>query len=149
MKKILILRYVLSKFHMLAYAGIHSKWFANRLFELIKRQSGIKLRVLFDTFKVNRYFQLKSKTPHHALSSNVVYQFTCSCDTNLSFIGMSMRHLGTRAGEHLNVDDSHKSAIKDHLRSCRQCCNGVCNVTSFKILRKCNIDYDTKNTKLY
>ena len=53
------------------YVGIHSKWFANRLSELIKRQFGIKLRVIFSTFEVNRYFQLKSKTPH-ALSSNVV-----------------------------------------------------------------------------
>ena len=57
---------------------------------------------------------------------------------------MSTRHLRTRAGKHLNLDNSHKSAIKDHLRSCRQCCNGVCNVTSFKILGKCNTDYDTK-----
>ena len=107
---------------------------------------GLNLRVFFffDTFKVNRYLQLKSKAPH-ALSSNVVYEFTCSCDTNLSYIGMFTRHLGTRAREHLNLDDSHKSATKDHLRSCRQCCNGVCNVTSIKIfLRKCTTDYDTK-----
>ena len=45
---------------------------------------------------------------------------------------------------HLNLDDSHKSAIKNRLRSCRPCCNVVCNVTSFEILRKCNTDYDTK-----
>ena len=57
---------------------------------------------------------------------------------------MSTWHLGSRAGEYLNLDDLHKSAIKNHLRSCRQCCYGVCNVTSFKILRKCNTDYDTK-----
>ena len=60
------------------------------------------------------------------------------------YIGVSTRHLGTRAGEYLNLDDSHKSAIKDHLRFCRQCCNGVCNITCFKMLRKCNTDYDTK-----
>ena len=65
------------------------------IIELIKRQFEIKLRVFFDTYKVNRYFQLKSKTPH-AFSSNVVYQFTCSCDTNLSYIGMSTRHLGEK-----------------------------------------------------
>ena len=57
---------------------------------------------------------------------------------------MSTRHLATRPGEYLNLDDSHRSAKKDHLLSCRQCCYGVCNVTSFKILRKCNTDYDTK-----
>ena len=43
-------------FVKLPYVGIHSKWFANRLAELIKRQFGIKLRVLFDTFYVIRYF---------------------------------------------------------------------------------------------
>ena len=98
-----------------------SKWFANRL---SKRQFGIKLCVLFVTFKINRYFQLKSNTLH-ALRSNVVHQFTCSCDANLSYIDMSTRHSGKRAGEHLNLDDSHKSAIKDHLRSCHQCCNRI------------------------
>ena len=57
---------------------------------------------------------------------------------------MSTRHLGTRAGGHSNLDDSYKSAVKDHLRSCHQCCNGVCDVSCFKILRKCKTDYDTK-----
>ena len=60
-----------------------------------------------------------------------------------------MRHLRTRAGEHLNLDDSHKSTMKDHLRPCHQCCNGVSNVTSFKILRKCHTDYDTKVHEAY
>ena len=42
-------------FVKIPYVGIHSKWFANGLSELIKRRFGIKLRVLFYTFKVNRY----------------------------------------------------------------------------------------------
>ena len=66
--------------------GVGSKWFANRLFKLMKRQFGIKLGALFVTFKINHYFQLKSNTPH-VLSSDVVYQFTCSYDKNLSYIG--------------------------------------------------------------
>ena len=140
-------------FVKIPHPSIHSKWFANRLSKFIKRQFGIKLRVLFDTFKVNRYFQIyfkvnryflgKSKTLH-ALSSNVAYQFTCSCDTNLSCIWLVYTTFGTKAGERLNLDDSQRRAIKDHIRSCRQCCNKVCNVTSFKILRKCNADFDTK-----
>ena len=36
-------------FVKIPYIGIHSKWFVNRLFELIKRQFGIKLRVIFVT----------------------------------------------------------------------------------------------------
>ena len=39
---------------------------------------------------------------------------TCSCDTNLSSFGMFTRDLGTRAGKHLNLDDSHQSAIKHY-----------------------------------
>ena len=57
---------------------------------------------------------------------------------------MSTRHLRKRTSEHLNLDDSHKNAIKGHLRSCRQCCNRVCTVTFCKMLRKYNTDYDTK-----
>ena len=73
-----------------------------------------------------------------------MYQFMCSCDTNLSYIGTSMQHLRIKAGKHFNLNNSHKNAIKNHLQSCHQCCNGVCNVTSFQILRKWHIDYDTK-----
>ena len=68
----------------------------------------------------------------------------CLCNMNLSCIDMSSQHLGTRAGKHLNLGDSHKNVIKDHLRSCSQCYSEVCNVTSFKILRKYFTDYDTK-----
>ena len=46
---------------------------------------------------------------------------------------MPTRHLGSRAEEHLKLEESYKGAIKDHLRSCHQCCNRVCNATSFKI----------------
>ena len=56
-----------------------------------------------------------AKVNFFTLSSNVVYQFLCSCDTNLSSVGMSLRHLGTRAREHLNLADINtKSAIKNH-----------------------------------
>ena len=58
---------------------------------------------------------------------------------NLPYIDMSTRHLRTRVEIYLNLDDFHKSAIKDRLRSCHQFCNGVYNVTSFKIL-----NYDAK-----
>ena len=61
-------------------------------------------------------FQLKLETPL-PLCSNVVFKFTCSCDTNLTYIGMSSRHLITRVKEHLNLADSRKSAIKDHILS--------------------------------
>ena len=72
---------------------------------------------IYKSFKVKSYFQLKSKTPV-ALCSNVVYHFTCSCDTNKTYIGMSSRHLSTRVQEHLNFNSNQKSSIKDHIMSC-------------------------------
>ena len=57
---------------------------------------------------------------------------------------MSTRHLWIKADERLNLDDSRKSVIRDHLRSRHQSCNRLCSVTSFKVLRKGRTDYDTK-----
>ena len=51
-------------FVKIPYGEIYSKWVVSRLSKLIKRQFGINLRILFDTFAVYRYFQLNSKAPH-------------------------------------------------------------------------------------
>ena len=56
---------------------------------------------------------------------------------------MSLRHLSTRAKEHLNLADRRKSAIKDHLYSCDICSNNL-DMDSFTILKKCNSEYETK-----
>ena len=71
---------------------------------------------MYKTFEVVSYFQLKSKTSA-ALGSNVVHKFSCSCDTNKTYIGMSSRHLITKVGEHLNFKSLQDSAIKHHILS--------------------------------
>ena len=54
-------------------------------------------------------------------------------------------HLETRAREHLNLPDINtKSAIKDHLYNCDKCSSMKHSVESFKILKKCVTEYDTK-----
>ena len=55
----------------------------------INKNNNFKLKIppIYKTFKVVNYFQLKSKTPV-ALCSNVVYRFSCSCDTNKTYIEM-------------------------------------------------------------
>ena len=103
----------------------------------------MKLRIVYDTFKINRYFQLKTKTPH-ALCSNVVYQFRCSCDTNLTYVGMTTRHLAARACEHLVFAQSHKSAIKDHIHACATGREDKYTVNSFQIAKRCHMEYETK-----
>ena len=88
------------------------------------------------------YLHIYTATPK-ALCSNIVYQFSCACDVHLSYFSMSSRHLSTRAKEHLNLADSRKSAIKDHLYSCDICSNNL-DMDSFTILKKCNSEYKTK-----
>ena len=96
------------------YVGKASIRFVKVLSRLYLKQFDVRLLPLYRTNKVGPYFQLKSETSL-PLFSNVVYKFTCSCDTNLTYIGMSSRHLIARVKEHLNLADSRKSAIRDHI----------------------------------
>ena len=48
-------------FFKVPYIGSASKQFTKSLFELVYREFGLKLKVVYDTFKINRYFQLKTK----------------------------------------------------------------------------------------
>ena len=125
------------------YLGKDSRRFVNKFSKIIKDQLDVKINPIYKSFKVGSYFKLKSCTPL-ALCSNVVYQFKCSCDTNQTYIGMSSRHLGTRVKEHLNFRNKQKSSIKDHIQSCSICSKTKIGLDSFKIIRKCRSDYDTK-----
>ena len=125
------------------YIGEVSILFVKALSRLCLKQFDVRLLPLYRTNKVGQYFQLKSKTPLPPCS-NIVYKFICSCDKNLTYIGISSRHLITRVKEHLNLADSRRSAIKDHILSCPTCSNLQYNIGSFTILRKCYSDYEAK-----
>ena len=129
----------------LPYLGKASQRFVNQFSKTINKQlhQDVKINPIFKSFKINSYFQLKSCTPL-ALCSNMVYKFTCSCDTNLTYIGMSSRHLSTRVREHLNLNSKQKSSIKNHIAACNFCSKTNIGIDSFKIIRKCRSDYDTK-----
>ena len=128
----------------LPYFGKISQRFANQLSKIIRCKFDVKISPIYSSFKVGRVFQLKDKTPL-PLCSNVVYRFTCSCDTSKSYIGMTSRHLITRVREHLELGDLHtKSAIKDHIYNCNSCASSNLSINSFCILRQCNNDYDAK-----
>ena len=58
-----------------------------------------------------------------------------------SYIGASARHLTIRAGEHLNVSKSGKSAIKEHIRKCSSCKTQPNNMKQVEIIRKCQTSY--------
>ena len=83
--------------------------------------------------------------PHSPVYSNAVYEFKSSCDMNSTYNSMSTRHVATRVREHLNLGNfSQNSAIKDHIRSCDQCSNIKYDEKCFRIIKKCNSEFDTK-----
>ena len=123
--------------------GKESYHFANCLSALIKNKYNLKISPINKTFKVVNYFQLKSKT-HVALCSNVVYKFSCSCDTNKTYIGMSSRYLISRVQEHLNFKNLQDSVIKNHILLCRKCSNNRFNENNFIIIRKYKSEFSSK-----
>ena len=69
----------------------------------------IDINVYFTTMKTASYFLLKCDTPF-ALLSNVVYKFTCSCDANNKYIGMTTRHMATRVKEHFTKKTQNRQS---------------------------------------
>ena len=64
------------------------------------------------------------------------------CDSNVTYLGKTKRHLMMRCLEHLDIESSKKSEIKEHLKSCNLCRNSSCE--NFEILRKCKSDRESK-----
>ena len=125
----------------LPYFGNSSCQFAKKLSVLIKRKFDIDINVYYTTFKTGFYFQLKCSTPL-SLMSNVVYKFNCSCDADLSCIGMTTRHLSVRVREHLH--SKVRSAVGKHIDNCHVCKQKPVGVKDFKIMRACSTEYNTK-----
>ena len=128
---------------IISYLGKISKEFGLQIQSLIKKRFDTKITIVYKTTKVQEYFSLKSKIPL-ILNSKVIYKFTCSRDVNVTYIGTSARHLNIRAGEHLNVSRSGKSAIKEHIRKCSLCKTQPNNMKEFKIIRKCQTTNEAK-----
>ena len=84
------------------YVGNISHEFKSQMVKLFYNELRIDILPVFNTFKVSNYFSLKSVTPK-LLTSNVVYKFTCLCDTNITYIGKTKRHLMVRGLEHWEI----------------------------------------------
>ena len=126
------------------YIGKESRRFVSRLAKSFHLKFDVKVSAIYKTFKTGTYFQLKLRTPL-LLCSNVVYKFTCSCDSNLTYIGKSTRHSSTRVGEHLIVASQHEnSAIKQQILSCTVCSNVRHDVNSFEVLKQCKSHFQAK-----
>ena len=57
---------------------------------------------------------------------------------------MSTNHLSIRVSGHLGFHLKTKSSVKDHLMSRDICANSKFNINLFKIIKKCNSNFETK-----
>ena len=71
-----------------------------------------------------------------------MYKFNCSCDADLSYIGMTTHHLSVRVREHLH--SKVRSAVGKHIDNCHVCKQKPVGVKDFKIMRACSTEYNTK-----
>lgn len=126
------------------YLGKPSKIFSKRISNLIQNKFSISIHPYFTAKKIGSYFNLKSPTPK-ALTSKVVYKFSCVRDASQTYIGMSTRHLCVRVNEHFSSNSSSKkSAIHQHIQSCIYCNSIQSPLAQFNIVKKCNTDFSTK-----
>lgn len=120
------------EYFVLPYVGKASEKMLHR----VKREMsphGIDLRAAYRTTKTGAYFRLKQKVPM-LLRSDVVYEFKCSRDENVRYIGETQRQIFKRISEHAS---SKTSAVYDHRRNCKNCSNDDNFVDSFCIVRGC------------
>ena len=85
---------------------------------------------------MSNYFSNKDKTPHE-LKSNVVYEYKCSYDKSIQYIGFTSRLL-ERIKEHLKG----KTAVSDHISNCNVCKNEKTTVNNFGILKECRNKFE-------
>ena len=115
----------------LPYLGAASDRFRFRIKRFCNRYS-LNVKVSFTSFRVGKYFTLKSRVPT-LLQSCVVYKYTCPVD-QVAYIGKTKRHLIDRVKEH---SSTHTSAIFNHNISC-QCFHPQ----NFEILKSSKSDFD-------
>ena len=77
------------------YIGRASALFKRRMMAIVKQTYDVDLYVVFNSFKVKDYFSLKSEMSPY-LKSNVVYKYTCQRDADISYLGETNHHIGTR-----------------------------------------------------
>ena len=110
---------------------------STKLQNSIRREMGqyqINIMAAYKSTRVGSYFNLKSNCSR-PFNSNVVYQFKCSADQNVSYIGETKRQLFRRVADHTKTDK--KSAVFEHLFMCTQCQNSKNIMDQFEIIKKC------------
>ena len=126
----------------LPFVGKASRTFAKRLKNLILRTFDVEIFVVYKSCKLSSFFSLKDATPL-PLTSNVVYQYKCFRDENITYIGETTRPLRVRVDEHLAAKNN-KSTVGSHITCCDACKNGKPDLTNFHIMKRCRTNGETR-----
>ena len=73
---------------------------------------------------------------YSSTKNNVVYQFSCFRDENITYIGETRRQLFRRVEDHISKNNN--SAIYDHLYQCMECQTANNIVNQFRVINRCN-----------
>ena len=119
------------------YIGKPSIDYKNKL-EKLMRNYVEDFKVIFITTKVGNYFSNKEQTPHE-LESNVVYEYKCTKDESILYIGFTSRLLIERVKEYLRG----RTAVSDRIINCNNCKNEQLSVHNFKVLKECKNKFET------
>ena len=123
------------------YVGLPSVIFGRKVRDLLMRNYGINVKIVYTTFKVKNYFSLKCRTPLPLLA-NVVYRFTCLRYADISYIGKTKRHLVTRVRARVEEHSKSASAVCEHLEVCNLCRSEYSVEKNFRILDKGKNDFE-------
>ena len=126
----------------LPFVGKASRTFAKRLKNLILRTFDIEIFVVYKSCKLSSFFSLKDATPL-PLTSNIVYQYKCFRDENITYIGETTRPLKVRVDEHLAARNN-KSAVGSHITRCDTCKRSKPDLNSFHIMKRCRTNGETR-----
>ena len=98
----------------------------------------LEIRTIYETTRIKDYFKLKDGVMKDILAK-VVYQFSCSSDSRVRYIGYTNRTLKERVKEHL----SGKTAVSDHISTCATCNGKGVSIDNFEVLKRCRNWGDT------
>ena len=86
---------------------------------------------------MSNYFNNKDKTPQE-LKSKVVYEYKCSYDESIQYIGFTSRPLVEKVKKQLKGN----TAVSDHISKYNICKNKNIPFNNFKIFKKCRNKFE-------
>ncbi len=141
-------------FLVLPFMGATSVTIRNRIVKMCRKYlPQVDCKVIFKpSVRVCNFFPFKDKIPK-SLKSCVLYNFQCSA-CNSSYYGKSIRHLKTRACEHLGISECTgkfsstssvcNSAVWDHITAGPLDCFSQASLDSFSVLASATCDFHLK-----